>query len=207
MKQTPSIGRIVHYRRPGSADGKHKAETSPAIITEVYSNDDCQLTIFNPNGMYMARIPYAGDGHIKPSHWHWPSFTPAPAPPTPMSEVKPWHLPNAVYERIARVCHQANKAFSEYIGDSSQVDWEFASTNIQNSAINGVKFIFDNPKASDSALHDNWMKFKIETGWKYGEVKDTEKKTHPCLLPFEKLLLYQQQKDRLFKAIVTSFID
>jgi hypothetical protein len=33
-------------------------------------------------------------------------------------------------------------------------------------------------------------------------VKDAELKTHPCLVPFEELPKFQQQKDRLFRAIV-----
>lgn len=32
--------------------------------------------------------------------------------------------------------------------------------------------------------HDLWAAGKIETGWKYGKVRDDAKKTHPMLLPF-----------------------
>jgi hypothetical protein len=42
----------------------------------------------------------------------------------------------------------------------------------------------------------------IKDGWVYGEVKDAEKKTHPCLVPFDQLPLFQQKKDKLFCAIV-----
>jgi hypothetical protein len=46
------------------------------------------------------------------------------------------------------------------------------------------------------------MKEKLDAGWVYGEVKDAEKKTHPCLVPFSELPPFQQQKDSLFCGIV-----
>jgi hypothetical protein len=46
------------------------------------------------------------------------------------------------------------------------------------------------------------MEDKIKDGWVYGETKDAEKKTHPCLVPFHELPEFQQKKDKLFCAIV-----
>ena len=103
---------------------------------------------------------------------------------------------------IAKVCHQANKAWCESDGDYSQKDWLEAEQWQIQSAVSGVEFRLDNPDAPASAMHDNWSKEKIADGWVYGEVKDTEKKTHPCLVPFEELPLFQQKKDKLFSAIV-----
>jgi len=103
---------------------------------------------------------------------------------------------------IAKVCHQANRAWCELHGDFSQKDWDLAEDWQTDSAISGVEFRLDNPDAPASAMHDNWSKEKIADGWVYGEVKDTEKKTHPCLVPFEELPLFQQKKDKLFSAIV-----
>ena len=105
-------------------------------------------------------------------------------------------------EKIAKICHQANKAFCETIGDDSQKDWEEADDWQRVSAINGVGFVAQNPDAPASASHDSWMKEKIETGWVFGEEKDELKKTHPCIVPFEDLPLDQQRKDHLFKNIV-----
>jgi hypothetical protein len=103
---------------------------------------------------------------------------------------------------IAQVCHQANKAWCEADGDLSQKDWLDADQWQIDSAISGVKFRLENPDALASAMHDNWSKEKIADGWVYGEVKDVEKKTHPCLVNFEELPLFQQKKDKLFSAIV-----
>jgi|LauGreDrversion4_2_1035121.scaffolds.fasta_scaffold204311_7 hypothetical protein len=114
---------------------------------------------------------------------------------------------DAIMERnkilaIAKACHQANKAWCESDGDLSQNNWEDAESWQRDSAISGVKFRLENPDAPASAMHDNWSKEKVDDGWVYGEVKDVEKKTHPCLVPFEELPLFQQKKDKLFSAIV-----
>lgn len=105
-------------------------------------------------------------------------------------------------EQIAFICHQANKAWCEVNGDLSQKSWRIAEQWQRDSAIAGVKFRFDNPDAKEDAQHNAWMADKIKDGWVYGEVKDAEKKTHPCLVPFGELPVFQQKKDALFCAIV-----
>jgi len=70
----------------------------------------------------------------------------------------------------------------------------------------GVEYFIANPDAPDSAQHDAWMRCKLEDGWVFGETKDGEKKTHPCLIPFEQLPKSQQAKDTLFKAICKSLV-
>lgn len=103
---------------------------------------------------------------------------------------------------IAKACHEANKVLCEALGDMSQDHWEDAPAWQVSSAANGVQFNLDNPDAPASHSHDSWLKEKKETGWKYGPVKDPEKKEHPCFVPYEELPKEQQVKDHLFKAIV-----
>lgn len=105
---------------------------------------------------------------------------------------------------VAKVCHEANKALCESLGDTSQVSFESAPAWQRDSAINGVQFNLDNPDAPASASHDSWLKEKEEAGWKYGPVKDADKKEHPCFVPFEQLPIEQQAKDYLFKAVVAA---
>jgi hypothetical protein len=104
-------------------------------------------------------------------------------------------------EDVAKICHEANKALCETQGDGSQVSFEDAPDWQRVSAMKGVEFNLYNPDAHECAAHDEWMKEKIEAGWKYGPVKDSDKKEHPCLVPFEELPIEQQAKDILFKAI------
>jgi len=103
---------------------------------------------------------------------------------------------------IAAVCHQANKAWCEINGDSSQENWREAEQWQRDSAIKGVEFRLENPDAGPDAQHNAWSAEKVSQGWVYGHVKDAEKKTHPCLVPFDQLPLFQQKKDKLFSAIV-----
>jgi hypothetical protein len=104
-------------------------------------------------------------------------------------------------EYIAKVCHEVNKAYCEAIGDHSQLSWEDAPEWQRSSVIEGVKFQFNNPDAHPSSSHESWLKQKEEDGWKYGEVKDPEKKEHPCFVPYEQLPTEQKAKDYLFKAV------
>lgn len=52
--------------------------------------------------------------------------------------------------------------------------------------------------------HNNWLAYKLREGWRYGPVKDTAKKYHPCLLPYSELPPEQKLKDTLFSQIVVA---
>lgn len=103
---------------------------------------------------------------------------------------------------IAEICHEANRAYCRTIGDFSQPSWDDAPDWQKKSAINGVNFHLDNPGAGPSASHDNWLREKIADGWRYGAVKDPERKEHPCCVPYHELDEKQRRKDSLFIAIV-----
>ena len=107
-----------------------------------------------------------------------------------------------IINKIARVSHQTNKAYCESIGDDSQTDWEGAPGWQQMSAIRGVEFHLANPDATPSASHESWLSEKARDGWKYGPVKDPEKKEHPCFMPYDQLPVEQRVKDYLFKGVV-----
>lgn len=107
-------------------------------------------------------------------------------------------------ENIAQVAHEINRAYCNALGDKSQPEWHEAPEWQRSSAINGVQFHLDNPMASPSASHVSWLKQKEEEGWKYGEVKDAEKKEHPCYVPYEQLPVEQRAKDYLFRQVVHS---
>lgn len=107
-------------------------------------------------------------------------------------------------EYIAKVCHEANRAYCQTQGDGSQPFWEFAPDWQRESSIAGVIFKLENPDSNHDALHNAWMQEKIKDGWVYGEVKDANAKTHPCIVPFEQLPEFQQKKDALFSAIVNA---
>ncbi|MCE2579581.1 hypothetical protein LDL36_13980 [Komagataeibacter sp. FNDCR1] len=104
--------------------------------------------------------------------------------------------------KIAKICHEVNRAYCAALGDHSQPAWNDAPEWQRSSAIKGVEFTIANPDAPPSASHDSWLKEKRETGWKYGPVKDPERKEHPCFVPYDALPLEQKVKDYLFQAVV-----
>ena len=108
---------------------------------------------------------------------------------------------------IARVCHEANRAYCESIGDMSQTSWEAAAEWQRESARQGVEFALSNPDAGASAQHDAWLEAKRLDGWKYGEAKNAETKEHPCFVPYDDLPAEQRAKDHLFKAVVQALKD
>jgi hypothetical protein len=46
MEQKPSIGRIVVYNHPGSADGKFPPKQSPALIQKVNEDGTVEIVVF-----------------------------------------------------------------------------------------------------------------------------------------------------------------
>lgn len=118
-----------------------------------------------------------------------------PTPATP--EVSDGHI-----EQIAKVCHEANRAYCESLGDHSQLPWLHAAEWQKESARKGVRFCLENPDAPPSANHDSWLEEKRSTGWTYGPKKDEAKKEHHCFVPYDELPKEQKLKDYLFKAVV-----
>lgn len=111
---------------------------------------------------------------------------------------------NSKLEIVARLCHEANAAYCRCLGDHSQTTWDDAPKWQKDSAAKGVVMHLLNPGASPSASHESWMTEKVNDGWVYGDVKDAEAKTHPCIVNFDDLSKEQQAKDYIFKAIVNT---
>ena len=109
-------------------------------------------------------------------------------------------------EHTAKVCHEANRAYCQTIGDDSQPNWEDAPQWQKDSALQGVAFhvgaLESGSEPAPSASHESWLTQKREGGWKYGPVKDAAKKEHPCFVPYDELPIEQRLKDYIFAAIV-----
>lgn len=50
--------------------------------------------------------------------------------------------------------------------------------------------------------HDSWWEAYKVLGWKYGPVRDRERKTHPDMVPFDELGYEEQIKDAVFLDLV-----
>lgn len=107
---------------------------------------------------------------------------------------------------IAKVAHQANKAWCEANGDFSLKDWDQTPENIRNSSILGVTAVVDNPTITSEQIHQKWMDAKVADGYVYGSVKSDTDKTHPCLVPYSELPAHQKTKDALFISVVKALL-
>lgn len=107
---------------------------------------------------------------------------------------------------IARMTHETNRAWCYMWGDDSQPAWDEAPEWQRRSAMSGVRFVMENPDAPPSASHDNWLRDKAAEGWRYGAVKDPERKEHPCFVPYDELPWNQRVKDELFQAVARTLL-
>lgn len=107
---------------------------------------------------------------------------------------------------ISRTCHEANRAICEAFGDFSQKPWEEAEQWQRDSTVKGIEFAIDHPDAPHSAQHEAWIADKQAQGWVYGPVKNEAARTHPSLVPYERLTPVQQAKYSVFKAIVRAMV-
>ncbi len=108
-----------------------------------------------------------------------------------------------VIEACAHAAHETNRAYCEAHKDHSQAPWDDAPEDIRESARAGVKLAL-NPETSPESQHDAWCDFKRSAGWAYGETKDAEAKTHPCLVSYGDLPEEQRRKDALYQTAVRS---
>lgn len=103
-------------------------------------------------------------------------------------------------EILAAAAHEVNRAYCQGLGDTSQVPWDEAPDWQKQSAILGVQGALAGNTPEES--HESWLEEKRRTGWKYGPVKDADKKEHPCFVPYNQLDDEQRMKDELFVNIV-----
>ena len=109
---------------------------------------------------------------------------------------------DAAVAQIAKKCHEINRAYCAALGDTSQLPWDQAPEWQRQSAINGVQFHIEHPDAGPDASHNSWLEEKRSAGWKFGPVKDADKKEHPCFVLYDQLPAEQKAKDYLFKQTV-----
>lgn len=108
---------------------------------------------------------------------------------------------------IAQIAHAINAAYCLSLGDASVPSWEDAGEQHHASLLAGVEMHLANPDATPEQSHESWLAQKVADGWVYGEVKDDEKKTHPCCRPYDELPPEQKSKDYLFRAVVHALKD
>lgn len=110
-------------------------------------------------------------------------------------------------DQLARTAHEINRAYCAALGDASLIVWEDAPDYQRQSVLMGVDMHLANLDATPEDSHASWLAQKEADGWKFGPVKDAEKKEHPCFLPYDQLPPEQKAKDYLFRAVVHTLKD
>lgn len=67
---------------------------------------------------------------------------------------------------------------------------------IDTSAIELPKELLELTERIAENVHENWSAGRISDGWIYGEERDDEKKTTPCLVPYSELSESEKEFDR-----------
>lgn len=111
-------------------------------------------------------------------------------------------MSDSQYEPVARVIHEAIRAWSAAHGQSVMPEWAAAPQWMKDSTFASIKFVLDHPDADAGAQHVQWMEQRRAQGWTYGPQRDETLKTHPMLVPFSELPIMEQKKDDLVTAIV-----
>ena len=213
---TATVGRVVHYVARGSADGKFLPVCRAALVSEVGDDPETVgLAVLNPTGVFFQPLADGGvpldagqeqagggtwvrcargDRVYRRGTWHWPEHAPAVS-----------RLPDDVQlEDVARVCHAANRAWQQTLGEPPSPAWDEMTAGDQEVSIGGVRAALSG--MTDRELHTAWAESRIEAGWVYGPVLDRAAKRHPCLVAYDKLPEAQRAKDRLIRAVATAFV-
>lgn len=75
-EQRPTIGRMVHYRGPGTANGQFQPSTYPAVITAVHTDTCVNLFVMTNVGMMNLTSIQLAEEADQPSRWSWPPYVP-----------------------------------------------------------------------------------------------------------------------------------
>jgi len=110
--------------------------------------------------------------------------------------------PRSPAVKIARVVHEAMRAWQAANGQAASPPWGRGPKWMKDATAASVAWRIANPKAPASAQHEQWVAAKKADGWTFGTMKDGRKKTHPMLVPYAQLPEVEKRKDALVNAIV-----
>jgi hypothetical protein len=102
------------------------------------------------------------------------------------------------YHGYLNLCNELDEK-PTYEGDFPFIDEDYV-----NSLIARIDNLLLNP-VSAKENHENWMKDRIDQGWKFGKVKSSEKKTHPSLIDYDELPDGEKRKGELFINTVNKY--
>lgn len=121
--------------------------------------------------------------------------------PMPLTEVA------RIVDGIARVVHEANRAYNVSLGDPApDAPYDAIEDWHRRSIISRVIMMIKG--YTNTQIHQAWVDEMLERGWVLGEVKDptATPPTHPCLQDLEHCSPEQQKKEILALGIVRALV-
>jgi RyR domain len=104
-------------------------------------------------------------------------------------------------EQIARVVHETIRGMQYVQGDPApSPPWDSMPADQRQAALSGIEAA--RRGLSPAQLHESWAARLRAQGWSYGERKDPQARTHPCLCAYEQLPQHQRDKDVVYSAVV-----
>lgn len=97
-----------------------------------------------------------------------------------------------VYEAARLEAAISNRPIVPESWDKRDDDFKMQFLRVVGRQCSDTKF------PSAKAAHDSWWRSYKNMGWIYGPERDTEKKTHPDMVPFDELPKNERDKDEIF---------
>ena len=109
-------------------------------------------------------------------------------------------VPKTLAERRAKFAYEAARVENAMAKRPINPEpWEERDIKFRKNMIEAVaKQCGKNRLTSPKKLHDAWVVAYEKMGWKYGKKRDVKAKTHPDMVPFNKLGRKEQEKDWVF---------
>ena len=107
---------------------------------------------------------------------------------------------------MAKVAHEAMRAYKIQLGEEDIGVWDKSSKYMKDSILSGVEYVMNNPNTTAEHQHEAWCKHKKDTGWLFGKEKDEKLRTHPLLIPYNKVPADNKIKAELFIGVVKALL-
>lgn len=110
-------------------------------------------------------------------------------------------------DKIVVIAHEANRIWQLISGDPQpSPTFADAPQDQIDSTRDGILKIMSGQIVTPEDAHNSWLDFKAASGWKYGAQKNSEAKTHPCIVAYADLPVEQRAKDAIFFGIVNGLL-
>ena len=107
-------------------------------------------------------------------------------------------------ENIAKIIYEATRIEAKLSKRKVVPEkWEKRDDKFKNQFIDVIeKYLSLKRLPTPKQAHNSWVRAYKKMGWKYGKKRDVKKKTHPDLVPYEKLSKDERDKDAIFLMAV-----